>query len=433
MLAPRAILRGLLKDPLARGSAVNGLFLALSASVAIVATIVSARVLGPEGVGVLAIGFLLVEFMSVVDNLPTSAFIRDYSIAPERRKVATAFGVKAIAGIAIAALVAGLSPAISAFFRVPLVVPLAFAFIPVASVIDSIAIMTHEARRDMVRRNLPALSEQLLRLGFYAYVAFVPFLAAEAVPAIAIATLAASVGGTLVGAFLIPRFSLREFDPVLARAYIRFGLRVQAMGAFQKTVFWVDILVIDIVLGHSTQGLYRSAYQLMVYLPLAATAVTVMLYPSLAHHHGARNTEEVRRTLSRGWFYGALIALPLAGLFAAVPETVLGLLFGPEFVPAAWILRALAFVGLLVVFLLPFESLFPAIERPDLTLRMYVVMMLVNVVLDVLLIPRIGVAGAILATAAAFAVGLAMATLQMRSLGYALPHPRDLRDLGRNG
>ncbi len=427
--------RRLLREDLARGASVNMLFMVMNGALGIFAGIVAARTLGPGGVGVLSIGFLLAEFASIVDNLPTVGFVREYSHDPDPRKVATVLAVKGALGMTVTAALLVLAQPISILFDVPVSVPLVFAFIPTTSIVSSVAQMAYEARRDMARRNGPMTVESVTRVGLYALVAVSPWLPVPPLEAIALATLAGSFTGTLAGLYFIPTRNWRAYDARLAREYVSFGARTQASGALNKIIFWFDIMLIDLVLGHELQGLYRTAFTMMSYLALAAGTVSIMVFPSIAQAHAAGRREEVRRTLSLGFYYGVGITLPLALVLFTFPRFILGSLFGPEFLDAAWMLRGLALLGVGAAAILPFEAFLPAVNRPDLTLRLSVLMVVVNTVLNLALVPRIGVAGAIVATGATFGAGIALGAYYVRSLGYSLPRWRDVADVlrGRAG
>ncbi|HVL49619.1 MAG TPA: oligosaccharide flippase family protein [Candidatus Thermoplasmatota archaeon] len=427
--APRA-LRNLLKEDLARGSGVNLAFTALHAVLGVAAAVVAARFLGPAGLGVVALGFMLLEFLSAFDNLPTAAFIREYSIAPERRKVATAFAAKLGLGLVTTVVVLALSPLIASLLDIPIIVPAGFALIPTVAAFGSVAIAAREARRDNLRRNVPGTVERLVTLALYVLILVVPALPYSPVALFVAATVTASVVGSAAAFLVAPPFDPREADWREARAYLSFGLRTQTVSLLEKTVFWIDILLIDILLGnHATTGLYRAAYSVMAYLPMVAGVVTIMLYPALSEAFGHGRKDEFARTFSLGFFYGLAIAIPGALVALLFPEFIVLTLFGPGFEGAAPLLAGLAPVAVLAVAMIPFSVSFPAMNRPDLALRLGLVMVVVNVPLDLVLIPVMGPVGAIVATAAAFLAGLGFAlyaTLRVGGRAPSLAHVREV-------
>jgi O-antigen/teichoic acid export membrane protein len=422
------VLRNLFRDELARGSTVNLAFAAAHAALGIFTAIVSARLLGPAGVGVVALGFMLLDLTAAFDNLPTAAFIREYAIEPTPGKVGLALVLKLGLGLLTTILVLALASALARLLGIPVVVPVAFSFIPTVAAIGSVAIASREARREMVARNTPGTVERAVDLALYAFVATAPLLTVSAVALYVWATVAGSLVGTLVGLAILPRPTFDSLAWPDVKRYLSFGLRTQTASMLDRVVFWIDVLLIDLFLAdHAITGLYRTAYGIMAELPLAAATVTIALYPALSEHHGRNRRAEFELTLSLGFFYALAIAMPLAILAVLFPRGILILLFGRPFEGAAWMFRALAPVALLAVALVPFAVAFPAMDRPDLSLRLGFVEVAVNVLLDLALIPRFGPAGAIVATACAFGAALTFAVWAMRANGWPLPSFRHVK------
>jgi O-antigen/teichoic acid export membrane protein len=425
------MVRRLLKDELARGTMVNMAFIGAQAAITLVSSLIAARYLGPEGIGIVAIGLLLAEFVSVFDNLASQGFIRDHAADPQPSKIATILGTKALLGVVATVGLLAISPLVSRAFNVPVVIPLSFAFIPVASIASSVALMSWEAQRDMKRRNLTTLAEAIARLGIFSLIAFIVVLPFSREAAIAFGTLTGSCIASVVGAATAPSLSLKGFDRKKAIEYMRFGLKSQSAGALYKVIFWFDIILIDLYFGHYVQGLYKTAYVLMSNIVMATSAVSIMMYPTIAKAVAARDNEKARHTFSLGAFYAFIVATPFVVAFLLFPEWLLRTLTGPEYLEAAWILRAFGGVGILIALLVPFEVYFPAIGRPDLALRVALVQVTVNVGLNLILVPQIKVAGAVIATAACFGAGLVTSVIIMRKLRHELPRFTDLAALFR--
>ena len=415
-------------DALARGASINLVCTGGQAVVSLLATLIAASFLGPGGIGILSLGLLLAEFTSTVDNLPSQGFVRDHAGRPSDRQVGTILVTKGLLGAASTVVLLLLSPWLAIWLDVPVVVPRVFALIPTTSILSSVAVMTWEARRQMTRRNITPLAEGVTRLALYSLVAAGVAAPFAPVTSLAIMTVLASLTASLVGAYLLRHASWRGFDAGLARAWLSFGLRTQGTGVMQKTIFWFDILLIDLFLGHATQGLYKSAYQLVAYLALGASTVTIMMYPSLAAAQAVGDERALRATFSRAWFYSLGVALPGVVILAAAPDLVVRVLLGEAFAPAAWMLRALALLFVPAIALLPFEQFFPAIGRPGTGLVLAIVQVVTNVSLNLALIPPFGVMGAIVATAATFTIGLALAAVLFRRAGHDLPRWRDVAE-----
>jgi len=401
---------------LARGSVVNLGFAVVNAAMAFAATVFAGRALGPAGVGVLALGFFVLDLAGMLDNLGSAGFMRDYAAGEEPRKLATVLRLKVLLGLGTAGLMAVLAWPLSVALSVPLELLLLFAAVPLTSIPSSVATMVHESRRRPWRRSTPGTSEAAVKLAMYAGLWLIVG-ASSGVMHYAWAALAASLGGALVGAVLIPPARLRDWDPGTAKSYLHFGLAAQAAGFLQKLQFWTDILLIDLLLqSHYQQGLYRTAYSVMAFIPLFAGTVAVFLFPAMSEASQLGDAARVRSLLRKSFGAVLAIAVPmaLAALLLARPALRL---FGPDFLDADWMLRGLAIIALLPALLVPFQALFPALGRPGISMGITAAMVALNVVLDLALIPVIGVLGALISSGCAFGAGLVLSFAAAQRMG----------------
>lgn len=404
--------REIFRGEIGAATKTNLAFAVVNAALALVTSLVIGRSLGPAGVGILSLGFLVLEFAGTIDNLGTAGFMRDYAAEATPRKLGTVLRLKLFLGVGTSLAILLATPLLAPALDVPAPMLYLLALVPATGTLASVATMVWEARREPWRRNTVGTVEAAAKLAIYGAF-WTTFGAGADVVVFAWGTVVASAIGAAVGAFLLPSTPLREFEGARARAYVTFGTATQVSGILTKSVFWCDILIIDVLLGHYAQGLYRTAYAVMAFIPLFAGTVGVFLFPSLSEavHRG----DAVRaRALFRASFTHVLaIAVPLAVLTALLARPALSL-FGAGFEQADWILRWLTLTAILPCILVPFESLFLAANRPWTAVGIGAAMAGSNVVLDLLLIPTMDVAGAIVATTTAFAVGVTSAVVVVR-------------------
>lgn len=407
--------RDWLLGEIGRGSAVNLGFAVVNSAMALLTAIFAGNALGPEGVGILTLGFLVLEFAGMLDNLGTYGFLRDYAAAPDPAKLATALRLKIFLGIGTTLLILATAPLLAPALDMPVELLLLFSLVPTLAIASGLATAVHEARRAPWRRNTAITFEGLVKTLLYAAL-LVALGTGSSVLDFAYATIAASLVGAVVGLFLLPSMRISPWDAARAGRYLHFGVGMQAGQAMNKVIFWVDILLLDLLLGHYVQGLYRTAYAVMAFVPLFAQTVGVFLFPAVAEATHRGEHDRARHLFRHSFGYVLAIAAPLVlGILLFAPW-ILGI-FGAEFAQAADVARWLALIALLPVLLVPFEALFPALDKPWLNVRIAAAMAAVNVVLDLLLIPRWGMSGALLATAVAYLLGVGLAAWHADRLG----------------
>jgi O-antigen/teichoic acid export membrane protein len=189
-----------------------------------------------------------------------------------------------------------------------------------------------------------------------------------------------------------------RLDRALARRIVSFGLRGQVGGIVGLLNLRLDFILLGAMAGPAALGVYAVASKFAELVRLPALAVTWVTYPAVARQGPARAAAEARRQLP------ALLAVGLvgAGVIALVAGPLLPLVYGPAFAAAVTPTRIIV-AGLVAA---PAGGLASGFllgtRRPGTNSLLLGAGLVVTVTLDALLIPRLGVTGAAIASAAAY-------------------------------
>jgi O-antigen/teichoic acid export membrane protein len=148
----------------------------------------------------------------------------------------------------------------------------------------------------------------------------------------------------------------------------------------------------------SEVGWYGTVYTLMDGVVMLPSIVTGSLGPTLSANFAEGQREVVSRLYQRGLKYLLHVGIFLAAVFAVLADVVVVELYGAEYAPAAAALRILA---VSVVFIFVRRHATEVLDNVDLrsaTAWIFGAGLLMNVVLNLLLIPRYGYLGAAAAT-----------------------------------
>jgi O-antigen/teichoic acid export membrane protein len=104
-----------------------------------------------------------------------------------------------------------------------------------------------------------------------------------------------------------------------------------------------------------------------------------------------------------------LTVVPLAMITAAFPEIIIRVLFGESFLPAALALRIIAYGSLLYSTFIIFQTALLGIGKPAVNAKLIIIVSFLNLVLNILLVPYMGIVGSALALVAAYFVGWVLA------------------------
>jgi len=168
---------------------------------------------------------------------------------------------------------------------------------------------------------------------------------------------------------------------------------------------YVDSVMLGYMRTDAELGLYSAAYKTYEGLTYAALAVSAVLTPRLSALY---TTDRVahRRLALRGVAGSTMFGVVVAAVAYLIATPLLTLLMGPEYGAATAPMQILV-VGLPVVFAIwILHAIAISVDREQLLLRTGLIGLVVNVGLNLYVIPRMGASGAALATVAGEVVSM---------------------------
>jgi len=159
-------------------------------------------------------------------------------------------------------------------------------------------------------------------------------------------------------------------------------------------------LILAAQIGNEAVGIYAVAYKLTYafqFLPLAFVAA---LYPTMSAH--AHHPGKLKKILLDAFWYLMLLGAPIVfGIWSIAPE-IIQAFYGSEFAASALPLQVLIFVLIFIFLDFPVGSLLNATDRQSIKTGIMGVTMVINIVGNLILIPRYGVLGACIAALISF-------------------------------
>lgn len=188
----------------------------------------------------------------------------------------------------------------------------------------------------------------------------------------------------------------------VVRAGLPFGL-IQLSLSF---AFRVDTIFLSGHVPDAHIGWYNVAYNLTLTLLTLSRTFNDAILPTLARQH-ADDPESVRP-----WYYQSVrlmlaIGLPVAVGGMLTSQKIVALLYQPEIAPAAVALAILVWDIPFVMYHSFCGNITQSIKREDAAARVYFSLGVVNVTLNLILIPRFGIIGSAFATVLTDMIGAA--------------------------
>jgi O-antigen/teichoic acid export membrane protein len=190
-------------------------------------------------------------------------------------------------------------------------------------------------------------------------------------------------------------------SPVSRREFVAYaGALLIVVGVFTAYT-QIDLLLLGAYLGTHAVGIFAAPLRLIAFLGYPGLALSQALAPRLARHPDRRS--EVPK-LIRGLKYIVIVQAALLAFVTTWAAPISEVALGSQFAASAGVLRALApyvfLTGLGPVLVAPLNYMGEARRRIPISIAT----LAANVILDVILIPRIGVYGAAIGTSTAYAI-----------------------------
>jgi O-antigen/teichoic acid export membrane protein len=220
---------------------------------------------------------------------------------------------------------------------------------------------------------------------------------------------------------LMPRTELLEM--------IRFGIPVVTMGVSAWVIGLGDRAMIGYFLNSSAVGLYGSAYTLAGLLGSIGVAFWGPMFPLMAKHKNANDISRLTAVCRRYTSAYALIAIPALFGITILSSAVLRVIGSGEFIihPALFGLIALGLfsdqMASNAYYLIYLHN------DPTFLRNMTIVSGILNLLLNIILVPKIGIWGAALATLVTYGILDTLLARKVVAYGYRLADLYDVRTL----
>lgn len=179
---------------------------------------------------------------------------------------------------------------------------------------------------------------------------------------------------------------------------IRAALPFMWLGGLYLLNNRVDLIMLGSLKGAHDAGIYAIASRAAALVPFVAGAANLTLGPRIARLYHAGDHALLQRMLGAAARRVFVVTLPLAILLVAAAWWLLYYLFGADFTPAARPLQILAGAQLAAIGFGSVGTILTMAGHERLSMAGVGIAVTLNIVLNVILIPRLGPEGAAIAT-----------------------------------
>ena len=227
---------------------------------------------------------------------------------------------------------------------------------------------------------------------------------------VVLALLAGSVVNVLVSFFLTvkkvvkPAIELNlKLWTQLVKAAFPFGL----VYIFVIIYFQVDTVMLSVMKGDASVGWYNAAYKLIFALQIFPVAFVNALFPIISRYY-VSSKDALKMAFEKALKYLIIVGFPIVVGVTILAEKIILLIYGEEFIPSVITLRILIWVAALMFITYLFGNVMGSIDKQSVIAKVSGINAVVNIGLNLILIPKYSYIGAAIATLATEALGFTL-------------------------
>ena len=361
--------------------------------VGLITSVIVARILGPDGRGLYAAAAVVGSIGVQFGNLGLHAS-NTYYASKDRASLPKLVGNTLLVSFAFGGLCAALAWVI--FLLFPTLAPLkgillvlALTWVPFGlayMLMQNLLLAVQEVRT----YNKIELLSKILGLGLICLIIIFGAVTVETIFSTGLIVLA--IGGIWV---LFRLSSYLDRPPILSlplfKENIRYGLKAYLAAFFAFIVLKVDLLMVKYILGNEQTGYYSIAVTMADMIYMLPMVIGTILFPKLcAMSDCTEKWMNARKVL----YVTSIVMVILVSFAALVAGPVVQLLFGKAFAPAVpafvWLMPGIAMLSINSIYM----NYFASTGMPLFTVYSPGIASIINIMLNIKLIPLLGIIGA---------------------------------------
>lgn len=167
---------------------------------------------------------------------------------------------------------------------------------------------------------------------------------------------------------------------------------------------WTDVIIIGWFLTKSAVGVYEIAWRVSIVSILTSDAIANVIFPNFSKLHTEDRVTEIKRIIPKAITYSMVV--PIGIFFGALvlSGNLLSIVYGPSFATGSAVLIILLGERIVHSFYKTLYTAMMAFDQPNVAFRISSVSIVINVLLNIVLVPTIGIEGAAAAMLVAYVI-----------------------------
>lgn len=198
---------------------------------------------------------------------------------------------------------------------------------------------------------------------------------------------------------------LLEVDWDFWKPTIKEALPFGLSAVFVTVYFWIDSVMLSLMRGNEAVGLYNAAYRLIFVLMVIPSVLVASIFPVMSRHfRSAKNLLEQEYQIAFKYLFTIALFIFIYGLIFA--DKIILIIYGNKYLPSIKALQVLIWVIPIIFLTYLFGNFLAAVDKQRVVTVVAGANAGLNVILNILLIPKFSYIGASVATVLTESLGL---------------------------
>ncbi len=377
-----------------------------------------ARALGPDGFGLYALGWTAIRMIGSISMLGLDFGVIRFgstnyreTFSMFRAVLRQSIGLATISGGISAALLFLSTPYLAKWFQDQALIPILYLsafgllFYILSRIITSSTLVTQQMVYSV---GLNEFIQPLSNIGFILLFTWLGWGESGALLALVLSFVVMLFAGIFLLNHLIPNFfHPTEIESWLIKPLLAFSIPVAFTNLFSLNLLWIDRLIVGIYGTTADLGIYQAVSQSSLLFATILASMNVIFIPMITDLLALKSSQRLEELFRVSTKWGLYISLPLASILILKPQAFLLFTFGPEYGGAFQTLRILTIAQLINVASGAVNLLLIMGGYQVFWMAISALMLLINIIVGIIWVPRLGIEGAAWGTAVAmFGLGV---------------------------
>lgn len=188
-----------------------------------------------------------------------------------------------------------------------------------------------------------------------------------------------------------------EVDFSFLKQKLKLALPFGITSIFVTIYYWIDSIMLSVMVGNEAVGLYNAAYKLILVLLFIPSVLNIAIFPAMSQFY-VSSKESLKIAYEKYFKYMAILGIPLGVGTTLLANKIILLIYGTEYTNAVIALQILVWSAVIIFMSGAFARLLEASDKQVVITKITAICAIVNIILNLILIPHYGYIGASVVT-----------------------------------